>query len=865
MMHQRIVRLTLCAVLATGAAVTALGIRPAHAQVREELEDGDKAYDNSDWKKAAAAYDNAIRKYPKQVSAEAYAKRASIFLILSQEARNGGKDKLADALLEDGLKFLAQKAEPVHGKAPEILEQKALMLWGLKSKPDAVKLAEEVAKQRPSSFASQRLIGEFYAAREPKRAITALEAYFQHRPNEMQKQDVLPRIHLGFAYLSVARSLRRGAPDKAKELAEKARDQFETLLVKHKQARHAEVNANNGLCAAYTFLGEYNRAITICEKIIQNPARIDRAGSVFFNLGEAYLQLRRADDARTVGREFIRLRKSEAKGYILVGDAYGQERNWEKALENYKKAEEYAKNRSEYAAEIGIRLGISYRRANQIDLAIAKLEEALQNDPDNPDLIIELARAYLAAREDQKALARVEAAMSAKSFETLAEEKKVNLLVLAGKAAYNIAAKDPKNSAATARKHFAAAYQLRPKDVTVRIGLVRTINLEAYRERKDPKKAEAFLDEAYQIDKNAPSTNQNLAVLDIERGDCDAARQKLGALAKARAYALTYHRLLARTYLCGKHRDEAKAADHYARAEKEASGANLMRAEIYIEWAPLVWDKDLDKAVDMLESAAQFTAQSPDLGPMAQRNLALALFRRGWRDLHKGGDPGRAADDFARASRDPGVLKGTELEAFEFSEALARLERNDNQTASKLFDKLAKSKGSYLKAPYDKVGAEFFGAYAKYRAGSPANRRQAVTDFNKLSRGAKGAFARTLRELQAATYVELAVDSYQGGSTRNASKYLSDASRYASGAMKRLIAHNTAVVQMGSKFDKGLLATFDKMNTDPPEALANKGIMLDREGRPKQAYEAWVLAQKKGVRSRSLSNWISAKKRIFGY
>ncbi len=867
MMHRRFVRLVLCTVLATGAAVTAVGVRPAHAQVREELGDGDKAYENGDWKKAAQAYDNAIRKYPKQVSAEAYAKRASIFLILSGKARNEGKDDLADALLEEGLKFLSQKAEPVHGKAPEILEQKALMLWGLKSKPDAVKLAEEVVKAKPASFASQRLIGEFYAAREPKKAIDALEAYFQHRPSDLAKtQDVLPRIHLGFAYLSVARSLRRTAPDKAKDLAKKAIDQFDILLVKHKQERHAEVNANNGLCAAYTFIGEYNRAITVCEKIIQNPARIDRAGSVFFNLGEAYLEMRQPKKARTVGREYIRLRKSEAKGYILVGDTYQQERNWEQALENYKKAEEYAKNRSEYAADIGIRLGISYRRANQIDLAIAKLEEALENDPDNPRLIIELGGAYIAAQQDAKALARAEAAMGTKAFETLDDNTKVNLMVLAGKAAYNIAAKDPKASVDTARKHFGEAYKLRPKDVTVRIGLVRTINLEAYRARSNAKKAEGLLMEAYGIDKNAPSTNQNLAVLDIERGDCDQARDKLSALAKTRSYALMYHRLLGRTYLCGKHRDEAKAADQYARAEKEAGSANLVRAEIYIEWAPLLWDKDLDKAVDMLESAAQFTAQSRTLGPAAQRNLALALFRRGWRDLRKGGDAGRAADDFARAARDPGVLKGTEAEAFEFSEALARLERGDNQTASKLFDKLSKSKGNgYLKAPYDKVGAQFFGAYADYRAGSAPSRRRAVADFNKLSRNASGAFARTLRELQGATYLELASDAYSGGSTKSASTYLSDAQRYAGGSMKRLIDHNSAVVKMGSKYDSGLLSTFDKMNADPPEALANYGIMLDRAGKPKQAYEAWILAQKKGVRSRSLSNWISAKKRIFGY
>ena len=63
----------------------------------------------------------------------------------------------------------------------------------------------------------------------------------------------------------------------------------------------------------------------------------------------------------------------------------------------------------------------------------------------------------------------------------------------------------------------------------------------------------------------------------------------------------------------------------------------------------------------------------------------------------------------------------------------------------------------------------------------------------------------------------------------------------------------------------GSQATFAKFGGNPPEALVNLGIVYDRAGKPKEAYQAWQKASAKGVRSRSLSKWISAKKRIFGY
>ncbi|HTM20991.1 MAG TPA: tetratricopeptide repeat protein, partial [Kofleriaceae bacterium] len=666
---------------------------------------------------------------------------------------------------------------------------------------------------------------------------------------------------LGFAYLKLSAA--------SHDNVKKAREQFDILLQKHRKARGAEVNANNGLCAAYTKMGEFDRAITICEKIIENPRAIDRGGSVYFNLGQSYLYKKQPRKARTVGQEFIRMRKSEPRGYILVGDSMAQERNWTGALEWYQRAEDNAKASKEYAASIGIKMGIAFRGAKQPQRAIEKLEAARERDPENSQVIRELGLAYMSAGKDDKALATVSKAITAPTFAKLTPAEKVELLTVAGKAAYNQALDNNGKGADEAKGYFEQAHKLNSRDTGVRTGLVKSLTLQSYHafKAKNVKQAEALLTEALGYDKRNAAANQNMAALTIDKGDCDGARPYLDQLEKEPSYGLIYHRLMGRVALCGKSRDVKSAADHFAAAEKAAGNANLTRAAIYIEWAPLIWDKDLDDAVDKLEAAVQFTAQNPALGKPAQRALALALFRRGWRTMRGGKRTADPVDDFQRASRDPSVLKGNERIAFEFSEALARLDKGDTPGAAKLFDSLAKqgNPSAYLMAPYDKVGAQFFGAYAKYRSGNAAQLRQAAGEFQGLLGGAKGRFGDKVRDLLASCYEQMAYAAMDG-SGGGASANLDQAGKYATSAdAKKRINHNKAVLKMGSKPNPALRAEFASMGGDPPEALVNKGIMLDREGKSKEAYDAWVQAKAKGARGAKVSDWIATKKRLFNY
>ncbi|MEJ7597292.1 MAG: tetratricopeptide repeat protein [Kofleriaceae bacterium] len=620
----------------------------AHAAVEDDLRDGDRYFENGDWGKAATAFDRAIAKAPGQVSAEAYGKRAAIYIILQD--------------YPGGLAFIA-RSKARFPNAPELLEQEALLLWETDRREDAIAVAERTVAARPQAFTNQKLIGEYYAVRDPAKTAVAFELYLANRPADLEPGDVLPRVRLGFAYLSLARSAIAAADEPmAKALYTKAVGQFETMQRRLGKRPNAAINAENGLCAAYTGLGRFDQAVTVCERITADPKRIDATGSVWFNLATAYLARNQVAKARTAATEFTRLRKAEARGLILLGDTYFAQRDWPAALDHFSRAEKLVKpNQPQEQVQLSIRLGKTYRRLPaprsgqnpNVAIAIEKLTSALAANPTSTELALELGGAYLEARQDAKATALTERMLAA--LET-APATRAKLLVLAGKSLFN------QRKLREARQRFEAAQHARPGDITIQRALVLTINEQAFeagtgngKDVKDVKTAQALLDQALAVDPASPVTTTNLAVLAIERGECDDARKHLVKLESLRGHdAVARARLIGRTYLCPGKLEPRKAAEAFAIAEREARKANagVALAEVYTEWAPLLWDTDLAGAIAKLEVAVQVAGQDADVGSAAKRNLALALFRRGWKSM-RDGKPVEAAADFERATRIP--------------------------------------------------------------------------------------------------------------------------------------------------------------------------------------------------------------------
>ncbi len=824
-----------------------LAATAAHAAVEDDLRDGDKYFEEGDWRRAAFAYDRAIAKAPGQVTPQAYGKRAAIYIIL--------KD------LKGGLDFVA-KAEARWPNAPEVMEQEALLLWETDRREDAAKVAEKVVGLRPETFSNQKLLGEFYSTRDPIKTEAAYEQYLAHRPAELEPTDVLPRVRLGFADLANARAAAGADDARAHALYLKAAEQFEFVERKLGKKPNAKTNGDNGLCAAYAGLARWDQAETVCERITADPKRVDPTGSAWFNLATAYLARDRTKQARAAAGRFVELRKTEARGYELVGDAYFADRDWPNALDQYLRAEKLVKPAQQRdQIQLTIKLGKTYRRlpaaagGTNLALAIDKLTAGLAANPNSLEIAIELGDAYLESRQDGKAAALADKLLTGNADEVpkAPKDQRAALLVIAGKAQFD------RHDLREARERFEAARELRPGDVQVQRELVQTINEQAF-ETKDSKAAQALLEQALALDTGSAITMTNLAVLALDRGDCDSAQKHLIRLKGVRGSdSVLVARLLARTYTCQTKPDVKRAALAYAAAEKEAKRAHaqLALAEIYTEWAPLEWDTELAAAIEKLDAAVAIAAQDPEVGPAAKRNLAIALYRRGWRELREG-KATEAAGDFERATRDPSVLRATEPFAFDFSYAVALLDTGRSQEAERLFKSLATrgNQASYLTGPYAKVGAQLFTAYAAYRTQTGVARERACVELTKLQGdlGAKG------RELASSCWELVAADAWRAGNRAEASKALSAADKTAAGEAKRRIALDRTTLALG----KDKLNALEAMAGNPPESLVDLGIVYDELGRTKDAYDAWQRARARGVTTRDLQKWIDAKKRIYG-
>jgi len=821
----------------------------ARADVSDDLKEGDRFYEEGNYKKAAGAYDSAIRSNPAQVPAEAYAKRATIFVITRD--------------LEGGLTFIRDRAKRQYPNAPEVLEQEAVILWALGKKGDAITVAEKAAGAKASAFAAQLLIGEYYAARDAKKTVDAYENYFKYRPEDRERTDAMARIRLGQAYLTVASSAVQDGNRKDAETGyAKAVGQFELLQRKHKNEKNVGPNVANGMCAAYTGLGKDDQAITICEQVVRKPGQIDSRGAAWYNLAKAYKKKKQWARVRTAATEYNKVRRSEAKGYILIGDSYAAEAKWDLALQNYEQANDKLKpNETSLKVDLSISMGEALMQGSKDNArAIKMLEEGQQARPGEPKLAVSLGRAYLRNRQDDKALATSERLINGKEYASLDASAQADLLIVSGKGLYN------QGKLRDSRDRFQKAYALRKGDVQIQKALIQVIEFQAYQafQKNDVRSAENLLNEAAQIDPRDDSIALRRAVIAINGKQCEQAQKQLAKLEKNSKFTVQYERLMARTYLCIGRPNKKKAADFYAAAAREVERVQdpVTEAEINIEWAPLLLaDGKVDEAVNRLENAVRTATQEKRLEKPAKRNLAVALYRRGWKNLKE--RPEAAAADFERAGREPSLLKGVEPLAFEFSYGLALLEKGDASESARLFKGLS-NKGSpnqYLKGPYARAGLSFFSAYANYRAGTPEKRAAAAKDFESALNGATGNLAQKIKDLLASSYEYVAYDAWRGGREGAAEKALISAAKYASGDADRRIRNNRAVLNMTSR----QVSTFQDLGAAPPEALVNLGVLYDANGKPKEAYEAWKSARSRGANAKDLNRWIDAKKRIYGF
>ncbi len=831
-------RAALPAALVLGAVCAA----PATARAQQdEISDADRYFEQGEYARAGESYNQIIDEYGISAGCGVYSKRAAVYALTRDYAA--------------GQSFIATAPTQCR-TAPEVLEQKALLLWAMGQRKQAVEVAEDVVTRRPAAFSNQKILGEYYSRRDPAKAVTAYRAYLRYRPSELSSTDATPRVLFAFSLLAVASN---GDRSRQKGLLGEARRQLEVVDKSFAGNREASVNAQNGLCAVYTALGDWNRAVTVCERVVKDSRTRDPRTSAWYNLSLAYLANRQPRQARSSALEFVKrggeqdTGDEQGKGYELVGDSYFAERRWPDALRYYLIAEQRVSGKP--AVGVSTKVGLTYRKLGRYKEAVERLQTAWKASGGSPQVAVELGEAHNALGQHAEAAAVCEPLIAKSGKDDPA------LLIVAGDAELG------QKRTEKARSLFEKAFEAN-SDARARRGIIQSFNLEAHQALTSNKTREAhvILTRALKYDNKSIQTNKNLAVLAIELGQCKDAMEHLGALRELRSQQVAYHRLSARASLCLAEPDLPAALKLYEKGAQLAreAGNNLALAEIYTEWAPLTFKSDLDGAVQKLSEAVQFSFGVSEIAGAARQNRARALYLRGVERLTKGDGPAARADLEAAASESKNLSAG-EFDSIRLALALAHAESGGSKAALDIIASLGPNPRG-LQRPFTQVKPQFFAAYARYRSNSAGEVTAAAKAFTTLSRSGPQVARKLARELAGNAYMKLAAMQYRSGNSSRATASLNQADKFLDDARKeRVMRHNRLVLRTPRGQEGKARAQMATLQDNPVEALVNLGIAYDAAGDGRRAYQLWQQARTKGYRSRVLDAWLEAKQRIFGY
>jgi tetratricopeptide (TPR) repeat protein len=779
---------------------------------QEAFEDAMKAFNADDFPTAEQRFNEAIAQNAKLT--DAYWHLAAIYYRNKQWAK-------AVALLR---------------RCPDqtnldVREQLGLNLFKTANPPpaEAIRLLESVTDRRPESFAAQEKLGEYFLKSEPKKAVVAFEAYFKSRPQAAAELD--PQVHslLGTAYVL------------AKEW-DPAQREFEGLL----KIKPNDLSAKLMLGTVYVGRGACSQAITLYERLLNEASR---QPSIYYNLGTCYLKNNRPADAQREGELYARAKQQDPKGHVLVGDAFYEQKNYARALSAFQQAERL----DAVSGPIKTRIGKSYLAMKNYAAARTVLEQASMAQPGDLEVLSALVEVYTAMGAPWERLGPI--------VEKLAANTKDPRAQMAAGGAYFSTGRDDR-----AEQSYQNVLAVEPNNGGAKSALARVLNRKAglALEKNELTRAEQLLLEAQRMVPDDLMTQRNLGLVFIVAKRYLEAESVLQRSLRKVPNDMIVNRLLARS-LVGQSKNQQAVAAY----EKAAQTALRMRgpdlAGIYAELGPLYLEADrVDQAITVLEQAIK-EAGASSVMQAAQRNLAIAYFRRGIERLRDSKQAESALEDIVRAVQAPrGTLTTRELAAVSCGEAFAALRTNKVQEAEEAFARAIAAGGCSLKPPYDKLGVTFFAAYANYRdSQSLAKRESALKVFSQLASRATSPSGDWLKLLLRSTYELLAFDYYQRSDEKRAEQFLRNALKVPSRGERRELDHNLAVLDLINGRTAQAERVFDALGGKPSESLVNLGILRDRQGDARKALEFYKRAQERGARAPKLKEWIDVKERLF--
>jgi tetratricopeptide (TPR) repeat protein len=820
------------AALATLVTVTAGWQREAMAQAsggrtgsaspgEQSLSDGRKALESDDFATAEAKFREAISLDPKLN--DAYWRLAAILY---------------------GQKKYQQSVELLR-RAPDqtdidTREQLGLALYKTSNPPppEAVRLLEDVVSKRPDSYAAQLQLGQHLVRTDPKRAAAAIEIYLKYRPPSAASLDSQIHMVLGTAYVY------------AKEW-DAAQKEFEGLL----KTKPNDMTAKLMLGSVLVGKGSCSQAISLYERILSEA---QRQPSIYYNLGTCYLRERRPADALRESELYIKAKPTDAKGHLLTCEALYEQKQYPRALTECQQAE----RQDQVNGAIKGKIGRIYLGMKNYQSAVTYLEQAVAGQKasgqgKDPETLGALAEAYSAVHAPKDKLNSI-----ADDLASLTKDPKA--LAAAGQV-YFLAGNDER-----AMKALNESLALESNNAGARAGLVKVLNRRAgvAIEKGETGNAYGLLSDAVKLTPDDLMTNRNLGLVLLLAKKYSEAESVLTRVLKKVPNDMVVNRMLARAQL-GQHKTTAAQATYEKAAQMALRTRGIELAAVYAELGPMYADDQrYDQAVSVLDTAVKEAGQSPLL-PVAQRNQAIAYFKRGLSKLRDPKQADAALADMEQASKAPkGTLSAKESAAVSCGEAIAALKANKIQQAEDAWDAALKTGGDnacQFRPPYDKLGTKFFIAYTQYRdSGSPQKREGAVKLFTQLVSKATGGTADWLRALLRSGYELLAYDFYQRSDEKRAGQFLASASKVPAKGDKRELEHNLAVIDLFSGKAPQAEKVFDALGTRPCEARVNLGILRDRQGESKKALEFYKQARACGAHAPKLAEWIDVKERLFG-
>ena len=802
-------------VVVVGAAVgpgAAFGQGRTGGGIEADIDEAQKYFDDKDWDKAIEKYRSVIDKAP-QGSAIPYWKLATIYLAVKKDPN------AALRVCEQGEKNLPDSGD--------IKKQKGIALLTLKRPTEAIRALEAaLAAGTPpaTTYDANAFLCQLQSKHDCQKGITACGGFLATRPAEMAKNDLAIRMNRGLAFNACTRY-------------GEALEDFEAVV----RAAPKTATAQVGKFEALFRMGDCGRAATLGSDLARQglPAKYP---VVHFGMAKCMIEFRRAHEAVNYARNYVAAQPADLQGHVLLGDAYRAKGDAFNAISAYKQV----LNRDPTHQVALTRMGDALLTTNRFSEARDIATRVLRARPGNVEASILLARASLRLKDPKKAIETLEAlkgpSRTGAALYVLGwayhDNRELSTAVVRFDEATRAGSREASDSAVRVRNRLAGQY-------------VKEVRFD---------EAERTLALAQSADTKNITTAQNLGLVRILKGDPTGAIAALGICHQRKPTDIVVNRLLGRAHLMKK--DTPRAMGFYEVAER---GAEKVRgqtlAELYAETATLHLEQGrLDDAVKRLE-VAEGETRDPKVTPIIRRNLAVAYLKRGMDHLKK-----RTADkglvDLQKAIDRRDTLKKEERAQFHCALAFAYLSSGQAGNSSKEFQNAAKDGGCKLKAPYDRLGVDFFVAYAKYREGGVGGVRESLKLFGRMAGRATGPLAATMRELQRTGHEQLAVALFNRDDYRGAAAELRAARGM--GARGASMEHNLAVIDMVEGRAGQAARVMEGLGGRPAESLMNLGIYYDRQGDPRKAMEYYRRAVDRGVRVARLRTWLDVKERLFG-